>query len=309
MLLSRLSRRITLVLSVGSFIASIIALISKKPVPWYTMVFIAFPSVVLFTLLLLRGKNIPIKGTRELAKTKADLLVAAAIKPWQYPPCVRLCSAHANGAGIAALAARTFILNIEQLELMMLHEIVEMKPLEEAYSINVVETHLAILRDIQKIMTCSVSNGNLVAECYRQLRGGNAVISIIEEVDSKMEMDIIYHMETFLQGVPTNVNRYDEHSEYADDVKQLIITDIPQVLSEALEHLLKAKEPAKTIYEQMKKDWHDDVQEAQDDVLCRPVRKKPPKRKGMKIDSIHNLVEEWKKKVGKTIEQEKNKSA
>jgi len=307
MFFSRLSRRITLFLSVASFVVSVVALVSHKPVPWYALVFLAFPPVVLFTLLLSRERNIPLKGKRLLAKGKADQLIAAALAPRQYPPCVHLCLAHANAVSIAALVSRAVILSIEQLELMMVHEIVEMRPREEAFCINVVETHLEILRDIQSVLSNLASQGNLVAECFRQLRGGEAVITVIEEVDSTMDIDVIYPMDTFLQGVPADVDRYDEHSKYEGHVRQLVTDDIPRALSRALEQLLAAKEPANKIYEQMRNDWHDDVLEGWQDSLCRPVRVDPPEKTGMKIDSIQKLVNNWKKNVRKTLDPDKNK--
>ncbi len=302
MVFDRLSRRITLFLSALSLFVSIIALVYQKPQTWYLLPAVAFPPIVVFALLIPRRKNIPIKGSRVLAKSKAEQLLAASLAPQDYPPCIHLCSAHAHAASVAALVSRTVLLSIEQLELMMVHEIREMTKLEEAFCIDVVETHLRILRGIHSKVSSLMSKGNLVAECYRQLRGGEPVMETIEELDYMIENDIINPMDTFLQDIPPNVSWYEETDDYKDYIKELITKDIPNALSSGVEKLFEAKEPANKIYEDMRKDWHMDVHEQKQNVLCKPINMDPPRKTGMAIDSILKLVNIWKEEVEKALD-------
>lgn len=278
----------------ASVVLGALGLALEKPVRGYQIVMILLPLFAVCFIVLRKWRNIPTRGKRNLANGKVVPLLVASVNPRDYPPCPHLSMSHANAVSIAGLSSRNVFLRISQLIMIMIRENQELNPREKVFSINVVETHLTLLRSIHSTMVNLSSDCSLVSECYRLLRGGDKVMTVVDKAGFMMESAIIRRMEKFLQSVPTGVERNAEVDGYKDKIRKLIKEEIPGKLIEVMAELIAVQQTSREILEEMQVDWQHDIQDCQKDYYCTPVRIEDfrPKER-MKIDSVEKTVARW----------------
>jgi hypothetical protein len=297
MWLGRASGRFSLFLSALSLVLSCLTLIWQDRRMWYVIPFIALPACVLFALGLPRRQNEPVKGKRTLAERTALGMLALAVNPKQCPLCAKLHTIHADGTTVAALAARGMLFTIKELQIQLLHQLREMVKLEKAFSKDVVETHYTILHDIHSVILNTLSRGNILVTCYRNITGAKDVLVQIEEVNDRFEGEIIGPMSNFLKDA-SDVGAHVEREPWRTQVESLITRQLPVALSELIGVLHGAEEPAAKLLASLEDDWHSDLRCLWKDHLCKPLESdKLPSRPKSSLDSVVVYADEWRQRI------------
>jgi len=275
MRISRLSSRITLLLTTLCLVISYVAVISQHPEMWYILVILSFLSFVVFMLLLPHRKNIPVTGDRYLGNDCAGVMVATAVNPAEYPLCADLTVMHANGAAVAAIAARAISTSIQHLLGMLLQRQEEMQE-ELMFTPDVVERHLKRLRRIQAIVSGVVSRANLIIQCYCQIPDAVEIYNKLDKLRQKLDDNVLEKIDEFYKSIPDNVDRHGEVDPWKTKIHDLIKEEIPHVLTRLLRNLFEVEEPARILLEKLESDWQRDLRYFWERELCRPSAEKPP---------------------------------
>jgi len=276
---NRLSRRINLLLTVLSLIVSYVAVIWQAPKLWYVLIIITIPACIVFTVLLPRRRNIPVKGTRNLDYRLASEMLASAVnlRSYQYPLCTHLTVIHTNGTAVTAIMARAISTSIRYLHGMLLQRQEEMQK-ELIFTPDVVERHLKRLRRIQAIASGMVSQANLIIKCYCQLPDAAEIYNKLDKVSQELDDDVLEKMDDFYKGIPGNIGRHVEVEPWKTKIHDLIKEQIPRVLIRQLRTLFEAEEPAVNLHRSFEDDWHNDLMQLRGDQLCKPFAETAPER-------------------------------
>lgn len=284
---------ITSLVTILSLVFSSVEILSKVPKLWYIILIVTGLTTCIHICLLPNLRNIPSRETSLLSREISNHMVMTAVGPNDYPLCTHLTSIHTNGTVIAALIAQAVYINIKELQMMMNREQVEMGELEDAYSVDAVETHLKILRSIHSIAANMISRGSLLSECYRIIPGTQKICKGLRRLNLRFENNVIKRLEDFLNNIHGSVNRREEDERWKEAIRNLLNSEIPTKLADLIRILLQIEEPARTLMETLKKDWEQDLRRLWEDSLCKPRREVVPLKPRLATDSIPAYVDMW----------------
>lgn len=262
-----LTLRISLLLSVLSVVAGYIGAfaVGKQ----YVLMILTVPAVLLFVITIQRWQNVHTPEGCYLDVERANIMVATAVKPTEYPLCAHMTVTHTNGVAVAALAARVIVTSIKHLQGMLIQREKEMQG-ELIFTPDVVETHLRRLRRIQAITAGLVSGGNLLVQCYCQIPNGAEIVKSLDDVRGKLDHNLVEKLEEFYKGFPKKVNRHEEVEPWRSRIKELIVVEAPIKLTEVLDILFEVEEPARMLLRDLEVDWQRDLTFLSRDTLCKP---------------------------------------
>lgn len=278
-----LTLRISLLLSVLSVLTGYIGAFAAGK--HYMLLVLTIPAVLLFIITLQRWQNVRIPEDSYMDGENADIMVATAVRPTEYPLCAHLTVTHTNGVSIAAIAARAVFTSIKYLQGMLIQREKEMQG-ELMFTPDVVETHLRRLRRIQAITAGLVSGGNFLVQCYCRIPNSTKIVKSIDSVRIKLDRNIVEKIEEFCKGIPKEVNRHEEVEPWRSRIKQLIKVETPSESTEVLDILFKVEEPAKNLLRSLEIDWQRDLRFLSVDTLCKPRPEPVPKAPAMVPSSL-----------------------